>query len=56
MDKKQEAFLLELLNDFRIEALEHHQAIVNGLIELEKNPPSGDYKQLVETTFRKSIV
>ena len=53
MDKKQEAFLLELLNDFRIESLEHHQAIVNGLIELEKNPPSGDYEQLVETTFRE---
>ena len=53
MDKKQEAFLLELLNDFRIEAVEHHQAIVNGLIELEKNPPSGDYNQLVETTFRE---
>ncbi|HPT10853.1 MAG TPA: response regulator [Bacteroidales bacterium] len=53
MDKKQEAFLLELLNDFKIESLEHHQAIVNGLIELEKNPPSGDYEQLVETTFRE---
>ncbi|MDD4554760.1 MAG: response regulator [Bacteroidales bacterium] len=53
MDKKQEAFLLELLNDFKVEALEHHQAIVNGLIELEKNPPSDNYKQLVETTFRE---
>ena len=53
MDKKQEAFLLELINDFKIEAAEHQQAIVNCLLELEKKPPSPDYKELVETTFRE---
>lgn len=53
MDKKQEAFLLELLNDFKVEALEHHQAIINGLIELEKNPSSAESKQNIETTFRE---
>lgn len=53
MDKKQEAFLQELLNDFKIEATEHHQAIINGLIELEKNPSSPAGKQLIETIFRE---
>lgn len=53
MDKKQEAFLLELLNDFKIEAAEHHQAIVNGLIDLEKNHDPSVGKLLIETTFRE---
>lgn len=53
MDKKQEAFLLELLADFKIEGAEHHQAIVNGLLELEKNPGETTLKELIETTFRE---
>ncbi|MCK9220182.1 MAG: response regulator [Bacteroidales bacterium] len=53
MDKKQEAFLLELLNDFKIEASEHHQAIINGLIALEKNPLLPVAQPLIETTFRE---
>lgn len=53
MDSKQEAFLKELLADFRIEAAEHHQAIINGLIELEQNPQSETASQLIETTFRE---
>jgi two-component system chemotaxis sensor kinase CheA len=53
MDKKQEAFLLELISDFKIEAAEHHQAIVNGLLKLEKNPPEPELKELIETVFRE---
>jgi len=53
MDKKQEAFLRELLADFKMEAGEHQQAIINGLLELEKKPPLIQYTELVETTFRE---
>ncbi len=61
MDKEQEAFLRELLNDFKIEAAEHYQSVVSGLLELEKNPPSAEllagegsrYQQIVETVFRE---
>jgi len=38
MSKKDEDFLKELLNDFKIEAAEHHQEIVSGLVKLEKEP------------------
>ncbi|MEI6433381.1 MAG: response regulator [Bacteroidota bacterium] len=53
MDKKQEAFLQELLADFKVEASEHHQSIINGLLELEKVPPAAVSQQLIETTFRE---
>ncbi|MCX6279478.1 MAG: response regulator [Bacteroidetes bacterium] len=53
MDKKQEAFLQELLADFKVEASEHHQSIINGLLELEKVPPTPVSQQLIETTFRE---
>ena len=53
MDKKQEAFLRELLADFKMEAGEHQQAIIHGLLELEKKPPLIQYTELVETTFRE---
>lgn len=53
MDKKQEAFLLELISDFKIEAAEHHQAIVNGLLKLEKKPPIAEHKPLIEIVFRE---
>ena len=53
MDKKQEAFLLELLADFKIEAAEHHQAIINGLLALETAPEDTMRTQLIETTFRE---
>lgn len=53
MDSKQEAFLRELLADFKIEAAEHHQAIINGLIEMEKDLQSEANQQLIETTFRE---
>lgn len=53
MDSKQEAFLKELMADFRIEAAEHYQAIVQGLIELEQNPAAEQSVQLIERTFRE---
>jgi two-component system chemotaxis sensor kinase CheA len=53
MDSKQEEFLKELLADFKIEAAEHHQAIINGLIALEQNPQAENSRELIETTFRE---
>lgn len=53
MNKKQEEFLRELLADFMIEAAEHQQAIISGLLELEKNPDEKDRQIIVETTFRE---
>jgi len=53
MSKKEEDFLKELLNDFKIEAAEHHQEIVNGLIKLEKENPHNPDKMLIETIFRE---
>ena len=53
MDRKQEAFLLELLAEFKIEAAEHHQAIISGLLELEKGPATPGPNTLVETVFRE---
>ncbi|MFZ4546290.1 MAG: hybrid sensor histidine kinase/response regulator [Bacteroidales bacterium] len=53
MNKDQDAFLLELLGDFKIEAVEHRQAIVNGLLELEKNTDPSSAKKQVEVIFRE---
>jgi two-component system chemotaxis sensor kinase CheA len=53
MNKKQEEFLRELLADFMIEAAEHHQAIITGLLELEKDQDNESRQKLVEMTFRE---
>ncbi len=53
MDRKQEAFLLELISDFKIEGAEHHKVIINGLLKLEKYPPEEMMKPLIETVFRE---
>ncbi|MDA3943369.1 MAG: hybrid sensor histidine kinase/response regulator [Bacteroidetes bacterium] len=53
MNKKDEDFLKELLNDFKIEAAEHHQEIVSGLVKLEKENPQNPDKNLIETIFRE---
>lgn len=53
MDKDQENFLNELLNDFKIEAAEHLQAIVDGLIMLEKNEDAFSKKTAIENIFRE---
>ncbi len=53
MAKSQEDFLRELLADFKIEAAEHRQAILEGMLLLEKMPPPEEYKKIIETTFRE---
>ena len=53
MDKAQENFLKELLVDFKIEASEHYEAIVNGLILLEKNKDTLVHKNTIELIFRE---
>ena len=53
MDKNQESFLNELLNDFKVEASEHYQAIVDGLIMLEKNSDALIQKTEIEKIFRE---
>lgn len=53
MDQDQERFLNELLNDFRIEASEHYQAIVDGLIMLENSYDSLTQQSTIEKIFRE---
>lgn len=53
MDKDQESFLIELLNDFKIEASEHYQAIVEGLIVLEKSSDASVQQSTIERIFRE---
>ncbi len=51
--KSDEEFLRELLKDFRIEAAEHLQAIVDGLLKLEQKPGPETADELVESVFRE---
>lgn len=53
MDQEQQRFLNELLGDFRIEAAEHYQAIVDGLIVLEKNSDVSVQRVTIEKIFRE---
>lgn len=53
MDKDEEKFLKELLNDFRIEAAEHYEAIINGILVLEKKEESQKHKAVIENVFRE---
>lgn len=53
MAKSQEDFFRELLADFKIEAAEHQEAIVKGMLDLEKQPSQVEYRMIVETTFRE---
>ncbi len=53
MDKNQEDFLKELLNDFKIEASEHYEEIVNSLIMIEKNKDLSVIKSTIEIVFRE---
>ncbi|MDP4029213.1 MAG: response regulator [Gallionella sp.] len=54
MAKQDDAFLKKLLATFRVEADEHLKAMSAGLIELEKNPPAGQYAEIVESVFREA--
>jgi two-component system, chemotaxis family, sensor kinase CheA len=53
MSNNQEEFLKELLNDFKIEAAEQIQAIVNGLVALEKNAKKFENQDIIEIVFRE---
>ena len=54
MKQNKEDFLKELLDDFKIEASEHLQAIVSGLLELEKDIHNPDKIRLIEIVFRET--
>jgi len=49
----QERFLIELLKDFRVEASEHYQAIVEGLIALENGGDASAQQSSIEIIFRE---
>jgi two-component system, chemotaxis family, sensor kinase CheA len=53
MDRNQDILLQELLASFNIEANEHQQAILSGLIEMEKDPPGPELHLMLERTFRE---
>ncbi|MDZ7776462.1 MAG: Hpt domain-containing protein [Bacteroidales bacterium] len=53
MNKSDEEFYKELLNDFKEEGVEHLQTIVNGLLDIEKKGKSED-QELLETIFRET--
>ncbi len=47
-----DSFIKELLNDFRIEAFEHYESIVKGLIDLEKIGNSSKSHDIIERIYR----
>ncbi|MHC1781078.1 MAG: response regulator [Bacteroidales bacterium] len=49
-----ESFLKELLNDFKIEALEHYDSIVKGLIDLENSATQEKKQEIIERVFRNT--
>lgn len=49
-----ESFLKELLNDFKIEALEHYDSIVKGLIDLENTGSPEKRQEIIERIFRNT--
>jgi two-component system chemotaxis sensor kinase CheA len=53
MDKRDEEFLKQISETFRIEAEEHLSALTAGLIELEKMTPVDSYAEIIETMFRE---
>ena len=54
MKESEEQFFEKLKATFSIEAEEHLQALSDGLLALEANPPSAEQAQIVETIFRKA--
>lgn len=54
MESADDPFFKKLLSTFRIEAQEHIQALISGLIELEKTPPAEKQREIVETIFREA--
>jgi two-component system chemotaxis sensor kinase CheA len=54
MAKNDDAFFLELLSMFKIEAEEHLKAISSGLIEVEKIEDVAKQASIIETVFREA--
>ncbi len=52
MSRSEEEFLEELRKAFAVEAEEHLQTIVNGLIRMEKGEHAKDREHLIEEVFR----
>lgn len=52
MNKEKDDFLKELLNDFKIEATEHLQTIMNGLLDMEKDLQNPEVQTIIESIFR----
>ncbi|MDR3584005.1 MAG: response regulator [Desulfosporosinus sp.] len=52
MSKSELEFLIELRKVFAIEAEEHLQTIVAGLIDIEKNKEPAEYKNIIEAIYR----
>lgn len=53
MNPSEEAFLKELLNDFKIEAAEHYESVVSGLLKLDSVVPEKEREKIIETVFRE---
>ncbi len=53
MEQGRAEFLKELLGDFRVEAAEHRQAVVDGLLALEQEPPPERCTELWEAIGRE---
>jgi two-component system chemotaxis sensor kinase CheA len=47
-----DSFLKELLNDFRVESIEHYESIVKGLLDLEKNDTAIKRQDIIERVYR----
>lgn len=52
MSKSELEFLIELRKVFAIEAEEHLQTIVAGLLDIEKNKDPAEYKNIIEAIYR----
>jgi len=53
MNEKEDEFLKRLQSMFKVEAEEHINILVAGLIDLEKNPKGKKSSELIETIFRE---
>lgn len=51
---QEEEFFNKLMVIFQEEAKEHLKSLSDGLLELEKNLPEADYKEVVEKIFREA--
>ena len=54
MDNPHDLFIKKLLVTFKVEAEEHLQAIISGLMELEKSPAVEKQAEIIEAIFRET--